>query len=336
MRAVSIAELGRVLNPASGRKVIAVLQASLDASWDQPIGITAVAGYVAPLDEWANVEGTWKAGLAEWKIPYFHLRELKGWLGEHRAALCELYFANIISQARLCAVGAALLDSDWDQLDWQHMTTVRLESRYKQALDMSLDVLGDYGDEFFSDEPISVLFDADGKEEYIEAAFKSKQPKYGNFQYFAVSSIKIPSSWPLQCADLGAGLLRRSWKAIFDDPERNDQPWGEMPKGVDTKSKIGVWSLQQGAVIWKALQRMQAQGIRGAPDAKPDPNSNEEPCSCVEATRVRFRGDYVLGTVYRGSEHVHYAGCAWIARRQAASVPGSDDWILAGPLSRGR
>jgi hypothetical protein len=184
MIAVPIMEWGRVLNPTPGRKTLAVLQASLDASWDQPLGITVVAGYIAALSEWDDLEEAWTNGLALWNIPHFHLRELRKWLRAERVEPCVRYFSNLIECSGLCAVGSALRDVDWDNPNWRDMSTQRLESRYKPCLDMSLDTLGDFAIEYLAGQPVSVLFDADGTNKSIEKAFTSKQSKYTNFIQF--------------------------------------------------------------------------------------------------------------------------------------------------------
>ena len=63
MRPVPIAELGRIVNPPHGKRVLVLLSAYIDASLaNQPPHVTVVAGYVAPQDEWGRINPMEKGG----------------------------------------------------------------------------------------------------------------------------------------------------------------------------------------------------------------------------------------------------------------------------------
>jgi hypothetical protein len=156
MIGVSIADLGAVVNPAPGQRVLALLSAYIDASLaNQPPRVTVVAGYVAPQDEWVRIEAEWQKGLDEWGLKYFHLAELPHQIGAERAELCERYFAGIIERSRLSAVSAALLNVDWENSDWGRDETARLSTPYEQCLDFALKVVGEFTNEVFPSEPVA-------------------------------------------------------------------------------------------------------------------------------------------------------------------------------------
>jgi hypothetical protein len=113
-----------------------LLKAYFDGSWNgKPPGITSVAGYVASLAEWERVETEWQRGLDEWSMDRFHLSGLRNIIGagEEMAASCIQSFTRIIESSQLCAIGAALLDVDWEEDDWGHDHTVRARLRSQDA-----------------------------------------------------------------------------------------------------------------------------------------------------------------------------------------------------------
>jgi Protein of unknown function (DUF3800) len=250
--AVSISELMRAAGSASGKRVLVVLRACIDASWgDQPPGVTVVAGYVAHLDEAERVEKEWIEGLQYWHIPYFHLSELSRMVAH--PDLCELFFSNIIKQSRLAPVGSALLNIDWENPDWGGDITIRRSTPYEQCLDFAFRVIGDYIKERHPGERVSILCCLDSSENVIVDAFKRRKQHYGQFDDIVIKSSKEQPF--MQCADLGAGLLRRSWRAIIrGDPDAQDLPWGAMPKGHGVQGRNSFWSLRQGAMLARALK----------------------------------------------------------------------------------
>jgi hypothetical protein len=251
MTRLAIAEVMRAIGfPEDG--AFAVLRACVDASWnDQPPSVMAAAGYVATLDEWKTVEDAWDAALKDWNISYFHLCELRNMVGD--PDLCELYFTNIITDSKIAPIGAALLTGDWKRPDWGDDRTARLSSPYEQCLDLTFKVIGDYTNEIHPGRKVAILCCLDSTEDIIVSAFKRSAQRYRQFDDIAIKSGK--NQIVMQCADLGAGVLRRSWRAIAAaDPAADDLPWGEMPKGKGVKGRTAFWSLRQGAVITRALE----------------------------------------------------------------------------------
>jgi hypothetical protein len=118
MRSIAISDLARALNPAPGRRVLAVLYAYVDASYNMPTkGVTSVAGYVAPVDEWSGVEERWTDGLHKWGIKSFHFSGLSNDVGKDDVPACEMYFAEIIHASNIHGIGVALVNEDWTQKD---------------------------------------------------------------------------------------------------------------------------------------------------------------------------------------------------------------------------
>jgi hypothetical protein len=60
----------------------------------------------------------------------------------------------------------------------------------------------------------------------------------------------------LQCADLGAWKLRKSWLGIFKN-EEDELPWGELPYGG--KCQTSFWSMNQAALVMMVIERQQAK-----------------------------------------------------------------------------
>lgn len=86
-----------------------MLTCYFDASYDSPISITVVSGWVASSAAWEQFDADWRILLAQYDIPYFHMREFAhsvgpfaGWKGE------EIKRANFLRKAvdiiRACAL----------------------------------------------------------------------------------------------------------------------------------------------------------------------------------------------------------------------------------------
>lgn len=255
---VPIAELMRAAGVPSGKAVVMVLRACIDASWsDQPPGVTVVAGYMSNVDETERVEKEWIEGLKYWRIPYFHLSELST-MTRH-ADLCELFFSNIITVSKLAPIGAAIFNEDWNNPDWGDDTTIRRATPYEQCLDSALRVIGEHAREHYPNEKIAILCCLDSSESVIIDAFKRAKRRWKQLDNMIIKSSKEQAF--LQCADLGAGLLRRSWRAILSgDKDARDLPWGEMPKGRKMRGRQSFWSLRQGAVFGRAYRIMKRRG----------------------------------------------------------------------------
>lgn len=225
-----------------------MLGAYFDASCTDPVGITSVAGYVAPLDEWSVVQSKWAAALEYWGLDVFRVSKLERNLGSANAKLCTKYFSRIIEESKLDAIGAALIDSDWRQSDWGKDKTTKLEIPYQQCLDLALKCLGNHTNQHFKGHDVAVFSDADAPEKCIESVFHNRAVAYPQFSALTVG--RCDKILPLQCADLATGLLRKSWLDIAKNASR--LPWGTMPRG--RRISASFWSLRQGATLARALK----------------------------------------------------------------------------------
>jgi hypothetical protein len=249
---VRIADLGWIVHPGPGERIIALLKACFDGSWSgKPPGITSVAGYVAPLAEWEKVEAEWRRGLADWGIPRFRASGLDKRMSRDKAELCTLSFERIIENSQLHAIGAALLDTDWHQPDWGEHSIPKLSSPYEQCLDLAFKVLGTYTRDVFASERVAVFCCMDTAERKIEEVFARKKQEYSNLLNVTIGSGK--DIMPLQCADLAASRLRQSWRAIASD-EAPNLSWGVMPRGKGTRGRHSFLSLRQAGVLFRALE----------------------------------------------------------------------------------
>jgi len=104
-----------------------------DASYDSPISITVVSGWVASSAAWERFDADWRILLAQYDIPYFHMREFAhsvgpfaGWKGEEikranflRKAVdiiraCALHgFACLVEQAPFDKINSQYCLSEW-------------------------------------------------------------------------------------------------------------------------------------------------------------------------------------------------------------------------------
>lgn len=257
-----IADLGRILNLAPGRKLLALLSAYLDCSMrDQPPGVTSVAGYVAPISEWERVEREWKHGLShrQWKIDRFRLSDLPYHVGDANAELCARYFAQIIMNSAVHAIGSALLNCDWRRTNWSMFNMPRYDTLYEQCLDMALNTLGNHTNKYFPGERVVVICCPDGSKGDIVKVFERLKQNYP--QFITISVASSSDVVPLQCADLGAGRLRNSWKSIInDEPDTRELDFGTMPYGKDGEITTSFWSLIPGAVLERARRIAMKQG----------------------------------------------------------------------------
>lgn len=221
--------------------MLALLNAYLDASsGGQPPRIISVAGYVALVGIWERVESEWRKGLQYWRIPYFHMTDLHQEMGIEKAELCKLYFERIIKSDYLWPFGAALPIADWHNPDWRSLPTPRLASPYEQCLYFAIDALGRLLNRRFPGEEAALISCMDGPERHIESAFRVAHREYPQIVSATIGSSK--RIIPLQCADLGAGRLRESWRTILTGGAEN-VPWGRMPRNDWVSGGLSFWSL---------------------------------------------------------------------------------------------
>lgn len=234
--------------------VIAVLRAALDASSCHPHWIYAVAGYVGTVEAWDAVLPEWDEGVSHWKIPRFHLCELADWLGHEKAHLCEKFFSNIIHRSELHSCGSAIFTADWFRPDWGEDRSPRFSSPYEQSLWFALDTLGTQCELEFPGQPVVVICDTDGPEQAMQSVFRKAQELHSCLDFIGHSSSF--KHHELQCADLAAGSLRRSWATITTD-DVCDLPWGVIPQNRAQKGRTSVWSLRTGAILRRAFQKIE-------------------------------------------------------------------------------
>jgi hypothetical protein len=255
MTHVDVAMLARTICPRGGRGGLAVLAAYFDKSSD-PVGITSVAGYVAAVDEWQRVEDSWLNAIHCWKklegfrrLGRFHMKDLRYAIGIDNAALCIKYFSNIITTSHLYAIGAALRNEHWDYNDWGEDTTVRLGSKYEQCLNMAFDVLKSVMADHFPSERVSIICCLDAPEANIIGLFNTRKTSdCPNFLTITCGTSR--ELIPLQCCDLGAGVLRENWRILWRSKKWRE-PWGSLPTGKDGM-RTAFWSLAQGEIMGRS------------------------------------------------------------------------------------
>lgn len=235
----------------------AMLKACLDKSSDHPCGLVVVAGYLGTLDQWSNIESKWNNGLCDWRsrpqfasLGYFHMSKLTRCIGQDLANDCMNFFARIISESELQAVGAAVYEPDWRLPDWKHDKTQKLCSPYQQALSMTLDVVGKQALARSANDGVSIVCCEDDKKSLTEETYHTAKQKYPSFVKFAIES--AAQSIGLQCADLGSGLLRKSWGGIFKS-DTNMDIWGSLPTGRNVRQATAFWSLRQASIIRRSI-----------------------------------------------------------------------------------
>lgn len=240
-----------------GHRPIAMLYAYFDASNTKQAGslrIGSIAGYVAPLEEWARVEQEWVEALDLWGLETFHYAELPSTIGigHGKAENCAGYFANIIKRSSVHAIGAALDEDDWHEPAWGSIKTKRYKTPYEQMLSMALQVLAKHVRQEFPGERVQVYCDRDASEEAIVAVFE--EAKIASPQQLATVAVGDRHKYRLlQCADLAAGMQRKSWLRFFS-PD-SDAYWGDFPRPKNGRARFAFWSLKPGIVIAEAVRR---------------------------------------------------------------------------------
>lgn len=98
-------------------KLVGMFQAYFDESGGADHGFITVCGWVASVERWRQFESDWKAMLAQFDVPYFHLKELSQcrgpyskWFGQKSAERDALFveaariIRGTVERAFLCAV----------------------------------------------------------------------------------------------------------------------------------------------------------------------------------------------------------------------------------------
>lgn len=235
-----------------------MLRAALDATSCHPPWIYAVGGLVGSPEAWDELVPQWQEALAKWRIQRFHLSELPKLVGRERTKMCEGYFRRLLADCELDTVGAAIFTAHWGRSDWGHDQSPRFNTAYEQSLWFALTALGQHCKERFPEQEVVILCDADAPKAAIGEILKKVQEQHPSLGSMTIST--SAKRIELQCADLAAGYLRRSWVEISEN-SRSEMPWGRLPK-TKGKTRSSVWSLAPSFFIGRAL-RLHELGIDG-------------------------------------------------------------------------
>jgi len=215
-------------------------------SRDSQHSALAVAGYVGPPSAWAVFENAWVAALAEFNIPYLHMRELSKRIGafaawtkgephiEERVGTLLGRLAGAIGIAGLKGFGATVVLRDVDRFNVE--TGLRLHPKALAIYACALEVR-----QVFPDEVLELLVDRmDRGEVLVETARKygltdnyyTALKNFPSFRVLPKSGAENPRNTPgLQAADFLAWEARKNYelkKAWFegDHPSPDSADWG--------------------------------------------------------------------------------------------------------------
>lgn len=254
---VSVAELARALHPqGSKHRVMALLRAYFDMSQTQPVGIMAIGGYVGSEAAWIEVERQWRANLDLWGLDEFHLSVIqagKSVVGYSDADACVRSFSRIMGKSELESIGAAFREDDWNQVIKSPEDLARFPKPYYFCLDLLFHILSQHMTLQFADDSVAAVFDSDVKPDDAIQAIVDRWKAADRQQLATVTfadKIKFPM---LQCADLYAGVERKSWLG---------RDWGDMPNpqpnfvgATGTRGRGVFWSIKTQERIKEVLER---------------------------------------------------------------------------------
>jgi hypothetical protein len=205
--------------------------------------MTAVAGYVGPLEAWKPVELQWKENLSLWRLGEFRLADIPQQLGHERGALCVGTFARILKISELHAVGAALNDLDWrDSEDAAHGDT------YITCFGMLIHLLREHLRLEFPDDHAVIVVDRDmADEDKIKAIYAWHASNTDQLRGITIGDRRTFRA--IECADLAAGYLRKEWM----EEEFGSQLFRDYfaaPRG-----RLVVWSKKQWEKAQEAIRQ---------------------------------------------------------------------------------
>lgn len=213
-RYVPVGELADLLHPSTSKwKALAMLRAYFDASKTQvQVGITAIAGYVAPKEAWERLEPLWMKDVAQWNIPRFHRSEVHHRLGRERGDLCIKAFAKLIEPILHDAVWSAVVDEDWNNLKKPPGFSARFPTSLHFAFEHVVYQLCEWGKLKAEGETIAPVFDDDMSPAAANAIYE--EYKTSEHHPGVMSSMTWASAGQhrmIETADLAASEMQRFW-----------------------------------------------------------------------------------------------------------------------------
>jgi hypothetical protein len=191
-----------------------MIRAAFDASMDSPSGVTAVGGYLGLVGTWDRLEERWSKRLAARGLDRFRATDIFQRYRRDEAIKCCLEFSGLINSSGLRFACAHMLDTDWTSIDKNSAYLELYPQRQHACLDMLLNIIAEVVTIDFADLPISIVFDNDyGNTEFAGRVYDAWRTRKGHSGFQSVTFIKGENEWdaiPLQCADLLAGLTRRT------------------------------------------------------------------------------------------------------------------------------
>jgi uncharacterized protein DUF3800 len=217
---------------------MAMLTLYCDASGKEQDPLMAVAGFIAPADEWLLFEAEWNQALEEYGLRYFHMREFAhsvdqfdGWKGQEdrRQGLLNRLVNLIVNRAKFW-VGACILaetykkvDADWQLHEWLYP--------YPLCAFLCINVAGDWQDAHnLLDSPIEYVFEAgdDHQGQLLEVVTKEMKTA-------PLFRTKLQAN-PLQAADFAAWEILKAHRAVFS--ESTDKLWERFRTSFGLLRKI--------------------------------------------------------------------------------------------------
>jgi hypothetical protein len=150
--------------------VLSEYVACFDASYDQNTADngTIVAGYISSIDQWAQWEIDWRLTLAEFDVPYFHMKEFISrkkafkhpkWESENYRTIFLSKLIAITKQWAVASVGSSIKQRTFD---FQN-EFFELDPRYNPyvvcARDCAMHAKKFIRNDYQSDRPITYIFD---------------------------------------------------------------------------------------------------------------------------------------------------------------------------------
>jgi len=237
------------------------LRAAFDVSKCSPHGITTVAGYIAPADQWKAVEERWNKQLGHAGLEAFHLAEIKRQYGTHWLDIVRP-FAQIVRDVGLRSATAMLKDTDWAVADHDAAYRKICPHREHACLDLIFGVVADDVRLEFENQPVALVFDNDyGNHKAVVRVHSAwcQRTGHAGFNIYRKGEMAWDSV-PLQCADMVAGLLRVNpfSHALLNDDLRSiddNDPVAEVAHTTLSAGRGAMWSAPIAIKVEALLRR---------------------------------------------------------------------------------